>query len=124
MATELNHHNANINQPQTDASMLQSALGTEKDRLGADGERAMPHPNPPFSVFSHMQKRFIIFIVALTTLIPPLSASIFYPVITLLARELHVSIVDINLTITIYLVSIKWSTATDMEPHRMPLIVP
>ncbi|KAI0396781.1 major facilitator superfamily domain-containing protein [Xylariaceae sp. FL0594] len=60
----------------------------------------------PFSVFTLMQKRFIVFIVAMTTLLPPLTASIFYPVIPLLARELHVSIADINLTITIYLVRI------------------
>jgi hypothetical protein len=63
-----------------------------------------PDLKPPYSAFSLLQKKFIVFIVALTTLLPPLTASIFYPVITLLARELHVSITDINLTITIYLV--------------------
>ncbi|KAI1322386.1 major facilitator superfamily domain-containing protein [Xylariaceae sp. FL0255] len=59
---------------------------------------------PPYSIFSPAQKRLIVLIVALTTLLPPLTASIFYPVIPLLARELHVSITDINLTITIYLI--------------------
>ncbi|KAI0195504.1 putative MFS transporter [Astrocystis sublimbata] len=60
-------------------------------------------PSPPYSVFSLATKRFIVFIVALTTLLPPLTASIFYPVITLLAREFRVSVTDINLTITVYL---------------------
>jgi len=67
-----------------------------------------PHdeqPAPPYSVFSNFQKWLVVFIVALTTLLPPLTASIFYPVITLLADQLGVSITEINLTITIYLVS-------------------
>ncbi|KAH6655376.1 major facilitator superfamily domain-containing protein [Truncatella angustata] len=42
--------------------------------------------------------------MALTTLLPPLTASIYYPVITELARELNVSITEINLTITVYLI--------------------
>jgi len=66
-----------------------------------------PHdeqPAPPYSVFSNFQKWLVVFIVALTTLLPPLTASIFYPVITLLADQLGVSITEINLTITIYLI--------------------
>lgn len=70
-----------------------------------DEETTHPEPSPPpYSVFSSLQKWTVVFIVALTTLLPPLTASIFYPVITLLAKELDVSITDINLTITIYLV--------------------
>ena len=77
----------------------------EEDSPRATGKAgsATP-PDPPFSVFSLFQKRFIVFSVALTTLLPPLTASIFYPVITLLARDLNVTVTDINLTITIYLV--------------------
>ncbi|KAH7024875.1 major facilitator superfamily domain-containing protein [Microdochium trichocladiopsis] len=61
-------------------------------------------PARPFSVFSDVQKWFIVLIVASTTMIAPLSSSIFYPVIPLLADELGVSITNINLTITIYLI--------------------
>lgn len=65
--------------------------------------QARPSPIRPFP-YSQAQKIFIVFIAALTTLIPPLTASIYYPVITQLAGDLHVSITDINLTITTYLV--------------------
>ncbi|KAK9418972.1 putative Major facilitator superfamily (MFS) profile domain-containing protein [Seiridium unicorne] len=58
----------------------------------------------PFSVFSQARKSLILFVAALTTLLPPLTASIYYPVITLLARDLNVSITNINLTITTYLI--------------------
>lgn len=77
----------------------------EKGLGGAQGEKPNnPLQEAPFSVFSHTQKRFIVFVAALTTLVPPLTASIYYPVITTLARELNVSTTNINLTISIYLV--------------------
>lgn len=74
------------------------------DAVDLEKGPSLAQPDPPFSVFSQAQKIFIVFIAALTTLIPPLTASIYYPVITQLAGELHVSITDINLTITTYLV--------------------
>ncbi|KAI1845232.1 hypothetical protein JX265_005387 [Neoarthrinium moseri] len=87
------------------APTSQSASDAEKGTPGAQqGKQYELHPSPPFSVFSLIQKRLIVFIVALTTLLPPLTASIFYPVITLLARDLNVSVTEINLTITIYLI--------------------
>ncbi|KAH8702307.1 major facilitator superfamily transporter [Talaromyces proteolyticus] len=57
-----------------------------------------------FSTFKVAEKRLIVLIVALTTLLPPLTGSMYYPVIPMLAEELHVSISDINLTITAYLI--------------------
>lgn len=74
------------------------------DAVDPEKGPSLAQPDPPFSVFSQAQKIFIVFIAALTILIPPLTASIYYPVITQLAGELHVSITDINLTITTYLV--------------------
>ncbi|KXJ85486.1 major facilitator superfamily domain-containing protein [Microdochium bolleyi] len=79
----------------------EGSQGTHKQ--DEQSEQQQP-PGPPYSVFTDLQKRCIVFIVALTTLLPPLTASIFYPVITLLSRELNVSITEINLTITIYLI--------------------
>jgi hypothetical protein len=68
-------------------------------------ERSNLDLEPPYSTFNIREKRLIVTIIACTTLIQPLPATIYYPVITLLARELHVSVSDINLTITAYLVS-------------------
>lgn len=80
------------------------AMHTVSDAVDPEKGPSQAQPDPPFSVFSQAQKILIVFIAALTTLIPPLTASIYYPVITQLAGDLHVSITDINLTITTYLV--------------------
>ena len=68
-----------------------------------DGENNN-EPEPPYSIFSVAEKRFMVLIASLTTLFPPLTSSMYYPVITLLATDLDVSINSINLTITTYLV--------------------
>jgi len=102
-------------QPETGALIPPGASDAEKGIPKEEEKHDGPDPSPPFSIFSLMQKRFIVLIVALTTLLPPLTASIFYPVITLLARELHVSITDINLTITIYLVRISQAILSEVK---------
>lgn len=92
-------------QPETSAIISSDVLDTEKELDGVQREnQGNPQSEGPFSVFSKAQKRFIVFIAALTTLMPPLTASIYYPVITMLAEDLNVSTTDINLTITTYLV--------------------
>lgn len=60
----------------------------------------------PFSVFTNIQKRMIVLIAALTTLLPPLTGSTYYPVIPTMAHDLNVSVSDIGYTITAYLVRI------------------
>lgn len=58
----------------------------------------------PYSSFTTAEKRVIVTIAALTTLIPPLTGSMYYPVIPTLAHDLGVSVNDISYTITAYLV--------------------
>lgn len=88
--------------------MAADTVDPEKGQVMAEqGEPVdLQQSEAPFSVFSRAQKVFIVLIAAITTMIPPLTASIYYPVITTLADELHVSLTDINLTITTYLVRI------------------
>ncbi|PLB47674.1 MFS general substrate transporter [Aspergillus steynii IBT 23096] len=57
-----------------------------------------------YSIFERREKLTIVVITAFTTVLPPLTASIYYPVITMLAQDLDVSVNDINLTITAYLI--------------------
>ena len=61
----------------------------------------------PFSIFTKIQKRVIVLIAALTTLLPPLTGSTYYPVIPTMAHDLNVSASDIGYTITAYLVRIS-----------------
>jgi hypothetical protein len=60
---------------------------------------------PPFSTFTHTQKKLIVLTISFIGLLSPLSASIYFPAINTLAKDLHVSTTDINLTVTTYLVS-------------------
>jgi hypothetical protein len=60
---------------------------------------------PPFSAYTHTQKKLIVLTISFIGLLSPLSASIYFPAINTLAKDLHVSTSDINLTVTSYLVS-------------------
>ena len=66
-------------------------------------------PEPPFSIFTPSEKRFIIIIASLAALFSPLSANIYYPALNTLSEDLHESLSKINLTITTYLV---WQSST------------
>ena len=82
----------------------------------------------PYTIFSKLAKRWIVFVVALAGFFSPLSANIYFPALDYLGRDLHVSLELINLTITAYLVcqgivpSIVGDTA-DMIGRRPVYIV-
>ncbi|KAH6661994.1 major facilitator superfamily domain-containing protein [Halenospora varia] len=59
---------------------------------------------PPYSTFTKAEKRLICFLIAFAGMFSPLSSFIYYPAITSLSKDLHVSIELINLTITSYMV--------------------
>lgn len=59
---------------------------------------------PPHSVFSSREKHYITFLAAWASFFSPLSANIYFPALTTLARELHKSNTLINLTLTSYMI--------------------
>ncbi|OJJ46042.1 hypothetical protein ASPZODRAFT_16637 [Penicilliopsis zonata CBS 506.65] len=59
---------------------------------------------PKYSVFSNCQKRWIILTAALASSFSPFSANIYYPSLNSIAKDLHVSTAQINLTITSYMI--------------------
>lgn len=59
--------------------------------------------NEPFSSFSLNEKRYIVFLIASAGWFSTLSSFIYYPVISLVAKDLHTTIANINLTVTTYL---------------------
>ncbi|KAL8724289.1 MAG: hypothetical protein Q9166_008036 [cf. Caloplaca sp. 2 TL-2023] len=79
----------------------QGGLDAEQANEGAESTRSAV---VPYSVFTRPEKRWIIFLVALAGFFSPLSANIYFPAVNYLARDLHVSLELINLTITAYLV--------------------
>ncbi|KAM3065309.1 hypothetical protein ACMFMG_004307 [Clarireedia jacksonii] len=58
----------------------------------------------PYTVFSKGKVRFIIAMAAFAGSISPLSATIYFPALNVLSRDLHVSSADINLTLTTYMI--------------------
>ncbi|KAM3070399.1 hypothetical protein ACMFMG_010226 [Clarireedia jacksonii] len=58
----------------------------------------------PYSVFTVSQKKMIIVTGSLASLFSPMSSSIYYPSLSQIAKDLHVSEAEISLTITIFLV--------------------
>ncbi|KAL2868055.1 putative citrate synthase [Aspergillus lucknowensis] len=58
----------------------------------------------PYSIFTPAQKRLIILTAAIASSFSPLSANIYYPALNALARDLHVTDAQINLTITTYMI--------------------
>src|SRR5450755_1923893 len=68
-------------------------------------EETDPHDaEPPYSVFSVAQKRWITFIVAFAGMFFPMSSFIYYPAIISIAINLHTTVELINLTITSYMI--------------------
>lgn len=87
-----NHQDA-TNNPNVDA---EKTVGTAL---------AAADPESPFSVFTLTEKKFIVLTISFIGLLSPLAGSIYFPAIGTLAKDLHVSTSDINLTVTTYLVS-------------------
>ncbi|THV73691.1 MFS general substrate transporter [Aureobasidium pullulans] len=63
-----------------------------------------PDTEPPFSIFSDTKKKLIVLTISFIGLLSPLSANIYFPAITAIAKDLDVSNSDINLTVTTYLI--------------------
>lgn len=62
------------------------------------------NPAEPYSVFTTWQKRHIVCIIALAAWFSTLSSFIYYPATALIAKDLGISITDVNLSITTYMV--------------------
>lgn len=60
---------------------------------------------PPYSIFTSRAKLFIVMAVSVSGLISPFGAVTFYPVLNVLARDLHVTPSLINLSLTTYMIA-------------------
>lgn len=62
-------------------------------------------PDAPFTILSETRKKWVITIASLVTFVSPVSANIYYPALSSLSHDLHVTLENINLTITVFMVS-------------------
>lgn len=57
-----------------------------------------------YSIFTLWQKRFIVFTATMGAFFSPFTTQIYFPALTSIAKDLHVSNSKINLTMTTYMV--------------------
>ncbi|KAK7998230.1 hypothetical protein PG989_006270 [Apiospora arundinis] len=103
-------------------NMSETSTQSEKDRRSSEGKRqdgppeSAPDVLPPseqpipqndapvYSVFTTWQKRAIVLGAAAGAFFSPLTAQIYFPALGLLAKDLNVSLTQINLTVTTYMI--------------------
>ncbi|CAL8582713.1 hypothetical protein XPA_008361 [Xanthoria parietina] len=83
-------------------------------------------PSSPYTLFTPSHRRLIVVILILTMLASPLTATIYLPLLPLLAAHFHVSLQAINLTLTLYIVfqaisPLLFATASDSFGRRPSL---
>lgn len=106
-----------------DPSSVPSAVNQAQE-----AESAATKPLVPYTAFNKAQKRLITTILTSTMLASPLTATIYLPLLPLLATHFHVSIQAINLTITLYIVfqaisPLLFATASDSFGRRPILLL-
>lgn len=79
-------------------------MDPEKASKDAPSSPSRPTPDEDFSVFTLIEKKIIVIIVAFGAWFSTLSSFIYYLAIPSLAKSLNVSVNKIDLTITTYLV--------------------
>lgn len=60
---------------------------------------------PPYTIYNHTTKMFILASVSVSSLISPFGATTFYPALNTLADQLNVTPTMVNLSLTTYMVS-------------------
>ncbi|KAI1413807.1 MFS general substrate transporter [Hypoxylon sp. FL1857] len=85
---------------------------TQDSQNGGEGNNEAPDletlsrvsSGPPYSVFSPSVKRWIVFMNCISAFISPITANIYFPAIPALSQALGVSVAQINLTLTTYMI--------------------
>ncbi|KAK3192645.1 hypothetical protein K4F52_001444 [Lecanicillium sp. MT-2017a] len=94
------------NSSQNNSGADDNATGgdTKAAEAGSALERTPTAPAAPYSIYKTWQKRVLGVAAALTAFTSPVSAQIYLPALTPIAKDLHVSSSKINLTITTYMI--------------------
>lgn len=120
-------HYTQHNRPQSDPPRSGPTMATDEEAAPAAGN-SEPTPTVPseptsptptatenhgaaanveeeaYSTFTVRQKRWIIGMASVAGFFSPLSSSIYFPALTTIAHDLHVTSARVNLTVTTYLV--------------------
>lgn len=92
---------------QVDADQSEKEQSDDSGPANPLKKTATSASDKPYSVFTLWQKRFIILASSVGTFISPLTSNIYFPALNTIASDLHVSVSQINLTITTYMVRVS-----------------
>ena len=104
----INMEDLDFREPHHDRKSLSTENFSEKDSLPA---------SEIYSVFSVRQKKIILVAGSFAAFFSPLSSNVYFPALNTIAKDLHVSISQINLTVTTYQVG-----TTLFQPNSMLLV--
>jgi MFS family permease len=108
---------------------LTPAHADTETQLPSSQASTMTHEKfTPFSLFSPMKRRFIFIVVCLAGVVSPLSSLLYTPALPTIATGLGVTISQVNLTITTYLIfqgitPALWGTMGDIYGRRLLYII-
>ncbi|KAF7357983.1 MFS domain-containing protein [Mycena venus] len=93
----------------------------------SDESNAATAPEEPYSIYTPVEKWFIVALIGFGGLFSPLSSNIYFPVIPTLSEVFHKPIELINLTVTMYIVfqglaPMFWGTLADSWGRRLMFI--
>ena len=95
------------------SAAMERASEDHPNTITEDGEKAFQTSEAQsssgsqnFSDWNNWEKQLIVFIGSAAAVFSPLSANIYFPIFNVLATDLHVSNTLINLTVTVYMVSL------------------
>ena len=88
-----NMWNLTFHEPHHDPESLSTEKFSEQDSLSA---------SEIYSVFTVRQKKMILVAGSFAAFFSPLSSNVYFPALNTIAEDLHVSISQINLTVTTY----------------------
>ena len=100
-------HDWSVKEPSETVDIEHDAPDLEQDGTGEELSR-LPSA-PPYTIFNHKTKIFIVASVSVSSLISPFGATTFYPALNVLAKQLHVTPTQVNLALTTYMVCYSFS---------------
>ncbi|KAG9544599.1 MFS general substrate transporter, partial [Aureobasidium melanogenum] len=92
-----------IHHVSTTSSNGEDETASVEDNVLRDAESGIAEP--PYTVFTASQKRFIVLLAACAGFFSAVSANIYFPALNSLTEEFHVSATLINLTLTTYMIA-------------------
>ncbi|KAL8354688.1 hypothetical protein RB601_004206 [Gaeumannomyces tritici] len=98
----------------------------DENAEGLEGRRSVnppPEAEEPYHIFSTRQKWLVVVIIGVTGMFSGLSSNIYFPALDSVAKDLNVSLNDVSLTITSYLIiqgisPVIWGSLSDALGRR------